>query len=169
MIKNLLDADENPPPGTKVSSEKTLVEPAIGEGSKARISIEKPTESEDILEIPAAGGNAKIFETTKDSMNSRPISEMFSEPSKPQIETATLFQSEYKPESQAETIRKSGLAYAAAITLFASIAFLLIIGWFADLFLGTSPWGTLAGIILGAIIGFFQFFRITSQIINNKK
>ncbi|MFN2391877.1 MAG: hypothetical protein ABR566_07895, partial [Pyrinomonadaceae bacterium] len=65
----------------------------------------------------------------------------------------TIFQADFKPESKAETIRKSGLAYAAAITLFGAIVFLLLIGWFADLLLGTSPWGAVGGIILGSIIG----------------
>ena len=79
-----------------------------------------------------------------------------------------LFQSSAEPESLAETARKSGLAYAAAITLFGSIVFMLIIGWFADLLLGSSPWGIVGGIILGAAIGFFQFFRLTSQILKDK-
>jgi F0F1-type ATP synthase assembly protein I len=76
----------------------------------------------------------------------------------------SLFQTSAEPESFAETARKSGLAYAAAITLFGSIVFMLIIGWFADLLLGSSPWGIVSGIVLGAAIGFFQFFRMTSQI-----
>ncbi len=75
-----------------------------------------------------------------------------------------LFQTPAEPESFAETARKSGLAYAAAVTLFGSIVFMLIIGWFADLLLGSSPWGIVGGIVLGAAIGFFQFFRMTSQI-----
>ena len=73
-----------------------------------------------------------------------------------------------KPESFAETSRKSGLAMSAAIALCGSVVFLLIIGWIADLLLGTKPWGSIGGIILGALIGFFQFFRMTSQIFKNK-
>ena len=76
----------------------------------------------------------------------------------------TIFQNEYKPESPGETIRQSGLAYSAAIVLFVSVVFMLVIGWLADLLLGSSPWGIVGGIIIGAIIGFVQFFRITSQI-----
>ena len=79
-----------------------------------------------------------------------------------------MFQTDFKPESAAETVRKSGLAYAAGITLFASIIFLMGLGWFADLMFGTSPWGIVGGIVLGSIIGFIQFFRITSQILKNK-
>jgi F0F1-type ATP synthase assembly protein I len=33
--------------------------------------------------------------------------------------------------------------------------------------LGSSPWGIVAGIVLGSLIGFVQFFRITSQIFKN--
>lgn len=72
--------------------------------------------------------------------------------------------SKAEPETMAETIRKSGLAYSAAIALFASVIFMLLVGWGADLLLGTSPWGIVVGIALGALIGFIQFFRITSQI-----
>lgn len=76
----------------------------------------------------------------------------------------TVFRIAAEPESFAETARQSGLAYAAAITLFGSVVFMLIIGWFADLLLGSSPFGIVGGIILGALIGFVQFFRLTSQI-----
>jgi len=74
------------------------------------------------------------------------------------------------PESTADTIRKSGLAYSAGIAFFASVVFMLVIGWGADLLFGSSPWGIVGGIVLGSIIGFIQFFRITSQIFTpNKK
>ena len=68
------------------------------------------------------------------------------------------------PESSAETTRKSGLAWSAGIAFFASVVFMLVLGWGADLLLGTSPWGMVGGIVLGSLIGFIQFFRLTSQI-----
>ena len=73
------------------------------------------------------------------------------------------------PETMAETVRRSGLAYSAGIAFFASVVFMLIIGWGADLLLGSSPWGIVAGIVLGSIIGFVQFFRITSRIFKPQK
>ncbi|MEZ5424909.1 MAG: AtpZ/AtpI family protein [Pyrinomonadaceae bacterium] len=76
--------------------------------------------------------------------------------------------SEPEPGSKLEAIRQSGLAWTAATVLFGSIAFLLILGWFADLLLGTSPWGAVGGIIIGSILGFFQFFRLTSQILKDR-
>ncbi len=70
----------------------------------------------------------------------------------------------YEPESLSETVRRGGLAWSAGIALFAAVVFMLILGWGADVLLGTSPWGIVGGIVLGSIIGFIQFFRLTSQI-----
>jgi F0F1-type ATP synthase assembly protein I len=72
--------------------------------------------------------------------------------------------SEAKPESIEETVRRSGLAYTAGIALFAAVVFMMVLGWGADVLLGTSPWGIVGGIIIGSAIGFIQFFRLTSQI-----
>ena len=72
--------------------------------------------------------------------------------------------SHFEPESMEETTRRSGLAYSAGIAFFAAVVFMLILGWGADLLFGTKPWGIVGGIVLGSIIGFIQFFRITSQI-----
>jgi hypothetical protein len=76
----------------------------------------------------------------------------------------TAFESPAEPESMAETVRRSGLAWSAGIAFFGAVAFMLILGWGADLLLGSSPWGIVGGIIIGSVIGFVQFFRITSQI-----
>lgn len=75
----------------------------------------------------------------------------------------------YTPESAEETIRQTGLAWSAGIVFFGSVAFMLFLGWLADLVLGSSPWGIVAGVVLGSIIGFIQFFRISSQIFAPKK
>jgi F0F1-type ATP synthase assembly protein I len=72
--------------------------------------------------------------------------------------------SEAEPQSMAESVRQSGLAYSAGIAFAAAVVFMLILGWGADLLLGSSPWGVVVGIIVGSAIGFVQLFRITSQI-----
>lgn len=73
-------------------------------------------------------------------------------------------QQDLKPESEGETVRKSGLAYAAAFTLFSTVAILLGAGYLLDRWLGSSPWGIVGGIVLGSAVGLYQFVRITSQI-----
>jgi len=80
------------------------------------------------------------------------------------IEPEPYVLSEGKPLSVAETVRSSGLAWSAAIALFGAVIVMLVIGWGADLLFGTSPWGIVIGIVLGALIGFVQFFRITGEI-----
>jgi ATP synthase protein I len=65
---------------------------------------------------------------------------------------------------QEETNRKSGIAYAAAFALFASVATLALIGWLADRWLSTSPWLLVAGLVLGAAAGFYEFVRLTSKL-----
>lgn len=67
-------------------------------------------------------------------------------------------------ESAGENVRRSGLAWSAGIAFFGSVVFMMLLGWFADLLFGSSPWGMVGGIILGSVIGFVQFFRLTSQI-----
>ena len=63
-----------------------------------------------------------------------------------------------------ETARKSGIAYVAAFTLFMSVAVMLGLGWVLDRYFGTAPWLLIAGIVLGAIAGFYQFVRLTSKL-----
>jgi ATP synthase protein I len=63
-----------------------------------------------------------------------------------------------------ETNRKSGIAYAAALTLFVSVATLCGVGWLLDRWLGTRPWLMVVGLILGAVAGFYEFVRLTSKL-----
>ena len=70
----------------------------------------------------------------------------------------------YTPESVDDSVRGSGLAWSAGIVFFSSVAFTLFLGWIADVLLGSSPWGMVGGIVLGSLIGFIQFFRLTSRI-----
>jgi ATP synthase protein I len=63
-----------------------------------------------------------------------------------------------------ETNRKSGIAYAAAFTLFMSVAVMTAFGWLLDRWFGTAPWLLVVGLIFGAVAGFYQFVRLTSQL-----
>lgn len=69
-----------------------------------------------------------------------------------------------EPESeQQEATRKSGVAYAAGLSIFFSVLSFMGVGWVLDRWLGTS-WLMVTGIILGAAAGLFQFVRIISRI-----
>lgn len=81
--------------------------------------------------------------------------------------SSTLLSDTVPSESRAETFRKSGMAYSAALALLGAVVFMMIIGWGADLILGTKPWGIVVGVIIGAAIGFIQLFRVSSQIFKN--
>jgi len=70
----------------------------------------------------------------------------------------------YVADAPQETVRQTGLAWSMGIVFFGSVAFMLFLGWLADLLLGSSPWGIVLGVIIGSGIGFVQFFRISSQI-----
>lgn len=67
-------------------------------------------------------------------------------------------------DDKEEINRKSGLAYAAAFSLFACVVSGLIIGWLLDRWLGTKPWLLVTGIVLGAAAGFYEFIRQTAKI-----
>lgn len=63
-----------------------------------------------------------------------------------------------------DVTRRSGVAYAAAISLFFSVATLLGLGYLLDRWLGTAPWLMVAGIVVGSGVGLYEFVRITSKI-----
>jgi ATP synthase protein I len=67
-------------------------------------------------------------------------------------------------DDQQEVNRKSGLAYAAAFSLFAAVVGGLIIGWLLDRWLGTRPWLLVAGIVLGSAAGFYELIRSSSKL-----
>jgi ATP synthase protein I len=67
-------------------------------------------------------------------------------------------------EDDQETNRKSGIAYAAAFSLFAAVVSGLGLGWLLDRWLGTRPWLMVVGIVLGAAVGFYEFVRATSKL-----
>lgn len=67
-------------------------------------------------------------------------------------------------QNNGETNRKSGIAYAAAFALFMCVACMTGLGWALDQWFSTAPWLLAAGLILGAIAGFYQFIRLTSKL-----
>ena len=67
-------------------------------------------------------------------------------------------------DDKEETNRKSGLAYAAAFSLFASVVSGLIAGWLLDRWLGTKPWLLVAGLILGSAAGLYELIRLSSRL-----
>jgi F0F1-type ATP synthase assembly protein I len=161
MIKNLLDEEENNLLEIETKSDDKRISAFTLEnlppiGTKQTVSNVSEISAEPTPE------NSSTNTDSENEFSFNLIKETPKSVEKP------MFQTEFKPESAAETVRKSGLAYAAGITLFASIVFMMGLGWFADLMFGTSPWGIVGGIVLGSIIGFVQFFRITSQILKNK-
>ena len=62
-----------------------------------------------------------------------------------------------------EAARSSGIAYAAGLSIFFSVLTLMGLGWVLDRYFGTG-WLMVAGIILGAVVGFYQFIRIISRL-----
>ena len=85
-------------------------------------------------------------------------------PSESESKDEPFILSQANPETYEEASRKSGLAWSAGVVFFGAVVFMLIVGWGFDLLFGSSPWGLVGGIIFGSIIGFVQFFRISSQI-----
>ncbi|MDQ3063158.1 MAG: AtpZ/AtpI family protein [Acidobacteriota bacterium] len=162
MIKNLLEPDENQPGKTKSETEQAAHESAFEKIAGSHFS--ETSEAENLHEIPEITIDAPNDLETSDAADTESPAETKIEESRSENSNEMLFQAAAETESIAETTRKSGLAYGAAITLFGSVVFMLILGWFADLLFGTQPWGIVGGIVLGAVVGFFQFFRITSQI-----
>lgn len=131
-------------------------------------ATEKNVESEPLFVLPSEEAFVEESEAAMD--NAAPIEDLPEtnfEFSTFNVKSQKQSVREKPPtESVAETMRKTGLAWSAAIVFFGSVVFMMILGWFADLLMDSSPWGVVVGIILGSIIGFIQFFRITSQIIN---
>jgi len=66
-------------------------------------------------------------------------------------------------EENREVTRRSGIAYAAGLTIFLSVVSFMGVGWLLDRWLGTS-WIMIAGIVLGSVVGFYEFIRIITRI-----
>lgn len=66
-------------------------------------------------------------------------------------------------EENQETTRRSGIAYAAGLTIFLTVLSFMGLGWMLDRWLGTG-WIMIAGIVLGSVVGFYEFIRIITKI-----
>ena len=71
---------------------------------------------------------------------------------------------EDEDKDKEETNRKTGIAYAAAFSLFAAVVSGLVLGWLLDRWLGTKPWLLVVGVTLGSVAGFYEFIRATSKL-----
>jgi ATP synthase protein I len=67
-------------------------------------------------------------------------------------------------DDQRQITRKSGIVYGAVFSLVTAIVAFLLVGWVLDRWLKTSPWLLVAGIVLGAVVGFYQFVRMMSRV-----
>ncbi len=65
-------------------------------------------------------------------------------------------------DSDPDGIREASRMYAAGFTLFGAVAVCLGVGWLLDYWLGTSPWLMVAGIVLGSIVGLYEFVRLST-------
>ena len=72
-------------------------------------------------------------------------------------------ESEKKDDGRDDAARGSGIAYAAGLSIFLSVLTLMGVGWALDRYFGTG-WLMVAGIVLGAVVGFYQFVRIMSRL-----
>ena len=79
-------------------------------------------------------------------------------------EVDRFFSNSMNDDQKEEQNRRSGLAYSAGLVLFFSVATLAGLGLLLDKWLNFSPWFAVAGIVLGTVVGFYEFFRIISRI-----
>lgn len=152
MIKNFLDADEDQNEPTGVSSDSSI----FGD---------LDAEPADKIPVP---DQFDPFAASDFHIDPTPVAQREREerPTKSPLHYEPLA---YTPPTAAESSRMSGLAFTAGIAFVSSVAFMLVLGWLVDTFIGTAPWGIVGGIVLGSIIGFIQFFRLNSQILNSTK
>lgn len=171
IINNEPINEENPESSRTLELEQKLRE--IEEELKKEKELEaerdrqKTVEEEKIIETPQTSTLDEVKTVVIPNQNDQIPFEDIHKTSE-QEEQIQVISKDFEPVSKGEGIRNMGMAWSAAIALFGAVVIMLIIGWFVDLLLGTSPWGIVVGILFGAVIGFVQFFRITSNITNPK-
>ena len=60
-------------------------------------------------------------------------------------------------------MRRAGPLLGIGATFVASIGVSMALGWWLDRSLGTKPWLTLAGALLGIVVGFYLFFKTVAS------
>jgi len=70
---------------------------------------------------------------------------------------------ENRETQEREAARGTSIAYAAGLSIFFSVLTCMGLGWVLDRQFGTR-WMMVAGIVLGAAVGFYQFIRIISRL-----
>lgn len=183
MIKSIFDEDENTDTGKPAKEESRSRAHVLGIfGEEAEVGTSSAETSAGPFDTAGIEMPFPVRGQSTEPAGSHPVEEV-AEPARstlagsdepePAIPSAGPPPplAEFTPPTTGETIRMTGLAWSAGIMLFGSIAFLTVIGWFADLLIGSSPWGVVAGVVLGSIIGFVQLFRINAEIlrITNRK
>jgi F0F1-type ATP synthase assembly protein I len=63
-------------------------------------------------------------------------------------------------ESFQDNVRRAGPAAGASYTLIGAIVLLGGIGYMVDRWQGTGPWGLLAGLLLGLVVGFYELAKV---------
>jgi F0F1-type ATP synthase assembly protein I len=66
-------------------------------------------------------------------------------------------------KSLQENAQQSGSAAAASYTLIGAIVLLGGLGYAFDAWRGTAPWGLLAGLLLGIVVGFYELIKTMWQ------
>lgn len=59
-----------------------------------------------------------------------------------------------------ENVRRSGPAASAGYALIGALVLMGGIGYAVDAWWGTTPWGLLAGLILGIVVGFYELAKV---------
>jgi F0F1-type ATP synthase assembly protein I len=59
-----------------------------------------------------------------------------------------------------ENLRKAGPAVTAGYTLIGAILLLGGVGYGLDVWLETSPWLLLAGLLMGIVVGFYELIKV---------
>jgi F0F1-type ATP synthase assembly protein I len=66
-------------------------------------------------------------------------------------------------KSLQDAANQAGPAAAASYSLIGAVVLLGGAGYGLDLWLGTSPWCVLGGLILGLVLGFYELVKVTSM------